>query len=73
MIADGSIVEILEHPQDYIESKNYFSWERYFADRLIRKTQDSYLKYAKSKLNSVYLQDKVAEKVLAVMKGIELS
>ena len=73
LIEDGGIVEILEHPQDYIESKNYFSWERYFTEQLIRKTQDSYLKYAKSKLNSVYLQDKIREKILAVMKGIELT
>lgn len=40
---------------------------------LILKTRDSYLKYAKSKLNSVYLQDKVREKILDVMRGIELT
>lgn len=44
LIEDGSIVEILEQSQDYIESKNYFSWERYFTEQLIRKAQDSYLK-----------------------------
>ena len=67
------VAEYIENPGEFIESKNYFSWERYFTEQLIRKTRDSYLKYAKSKLNSVYLQDKVREKILDVMRGIELT
>lgn len=73
LIEGSSIAEMLKHPQDYIESREYFSWERYFTAQLIQNTQDSYLKYAKRQLNSVYLQEKVSEKILDVMREIELS
>lgn len=73
LIEDGSVAEMLERPQDYIDSRDYFSWERYFTRQLVQRTQDNYLKYTKSSLNPVYLQDKVADRILAVMKGINLN
>ena len=73
LIEDESIVTILEHPEEYVESKEYFSWERYFTSLLIQKTQDSYLKYSKSNLNPVYLQNNEMKKILKVMEGIDLS
>lgn len=72
IVEDGSILKMLEHPEEYIESKEYFSWERYFTAQLIQHTQNSYLKYTKRQLNPVYLQEKVSDKILAVMEGIEL-
>lgn len=44
-----------------------FEWAQ-----LIQHTQNSYLKYTKKQLNPVYLQEKVSDKILAVMEGIEL-
>lgn len=73
LIEDGSIAEMLEHPETQIESSEYFSWERYFTAQLIQLTQDSYLKYAKRQLNPVYLQTKITDRILAVMKGIDLA
>ena len=73
VIEDGDITKILEHPEDYIESKEYFSWERYFTVLLIQKTQNSYLKYAKRQLNSAYLQEKISDKILHIMEGIDLT
>lgn len=73
LIEDGSVAEMLERPQDYIDSRDYFSWERYFTRQLVQRTQDNYLKYTKSSLNPVYLQDKVADRILAVMKWINLN
>lgn len=72
-IEDGSIATVLEHPQDYIDSKEFFSWERYFISLLIQKTQDSYLKYSKKSLNPVYLQHNEMEKILAIMKGVDFT
>lgn len=72
LIDGGEITKMLEHPEEYIESRDYFSWERYFAEQLIQKTQNSYLKYAKRQLNPAYLQQKSSEKILAAMKGVEL-
>ena len=51
LIEDKEIQMILENPEDYIDSKLYFSWERYFTKILVEKTKDSYLKYSNSICN----------------------
>lgn len=61
---------MLEHPEDKIESSQYFSWERYFTEQLIGCTEGTYLQYTKKRLNSVYVQEKVQNKILDVMQGI---
>lgn len=73
VIEDSNIAEMLEHPEDYIESKEYFSWERFFTALLIQKTQDNYLKYSKRLLNSAYLQEKISDKILFAIEGIDLT
>ncbi len=73
VVEGNGIAEILEHPEDYIESKDFFSWERYFTALLIRSTQGGYLKYSKKQLNPAYLQEKVSDKILSVMDSIDLS
>ena len=72
IIEDRNIAEMLEYPEDYIESKDFFSWERYFTALLTLSTQGSYLKYSKRQLNSAYLQEKISDKILLVMEGIDL-
>lgn len=68
---DGKAVQdILNHPEDFIESWKYFSWERYFTALLVEYTQDSYLKYSKSKLNEAYLHEKIVQAILNVMEGV---
>lgn len=59
VIEDNEVAEILLNPENYINSQAYFSWERYFTDLLISKTQDSYLRYNKSNLNQNYLKGAV--------------
>lgn len=71
-IVDKEVNVILEKPQDYIESGDYFSWERYFTALLIEKTKDGYLKYSKKKLNPAYLQSSIQQKICKQMKGIKL-
>ena len=73
VIEDSKVAEMLEHPEDYIESKEFFSWERYFTAQLIKSIQDSYLKYSKRQLNPAYLQERILDKILAVIKGIDLT
>lgn len=48
--------QVLDAPSEYIESKQYFSWERFFNAFLTEKTRDSYLEYSKKVLNENYLQ-----------------
>lgn len=73
-LIDGKeIQDILQHPQDFIESQEYFNWERFFTSILIQYTKGSYLHYNKHRLNEVYLHDKIKKAVLQVMKKIEFS
>ena len=69
---DREVREILKAPQNYIDSGKYFSWERYFTALLIEKTKDSYLKYTKKRLNPVYLQEGLKNRICGQMEGIEL-
>lgn len=70
VIDDNEIASMLEHPEEEIESRQYFSWERYFTEQLIHHTDGTYLKYTKKRINPVYVQDKVRHKILGVMQGI---
>ena len=67
------IQEILQNPEAYIDSKEYFSWERYFTKLLIEKTEGTYLQYKKATLNETYLHEKNKRKILQSMKGIDFS
>lgn len=72
LLEDEEVDEILKSPENYVESQQYFSWERYFTAVLMQKTADSYLKYTKSKLNPVYLQEHEKKAVLSEMSRIQL-
>lgn len=55
---NASIDELLEHPVEYIESSEFFSWETFFTRELVERTRGSYLAYSKNSLNATYLQDR---------------
>ncbi len=57
------VQRIIRNPEEFIDSENYFSWERYFTSLLISKSDGTYLKYSKDRLNSAYLQNKVIKKI----------
>ena len=61
---DAEIKDILEHPEDFVESMEYSSWERFFTALLVRKTDGTYLRYSKRKLNPAYLQEKERTTIL---------
>ncbi len=71
-LIDGNFIQdVLEHPEDFIESREYFSWERFFTVLLIEYTKDSYLKYSKNTLNKSYLHEKAKQAILDVIEGID--
>ncbi len=70
IIQDGKLRDILENPSEYIESTEYFSWERFFTALLIKKTGGTYLQYSKAKLNDNYRQKGIQDKILSHMHGI---
>ena len=67
-LIDGKYVQdILEHPEDFIDSTEYFSWEQFFTSLLEEQTQNTYLQYQKSRLNPVYLQKKILKQILDLL------
>lgn len=72
IIHDSEIHLILDAPYDYVESNTYFSWERYFTELLMKKTEGTYLQYSKRFLNAVYTQTEIADKVLSIMENINI-
>ena len=70
VINDYEIKDILDVPYEYIDSREYLSWERFFTRILIDKTKDTYLSYSKKILNPSYQQEYVVDKVLKVMQKI---
>ncbi len=62
----------LEQPQEYADSALYMSWEQYFTSLLIDATKDvSYMAYKKSKLVDFYKQEKNAEEIRKIARGIK--
>ena len=63
------INEILAEPVDYIESAEFFSWEKFFEYLLKEETKDSKdLKYDKKKLAKGYLKE---ERIKMILKPVE--
>ena len=71
IVDEKEIRTILLEPEQYIDSKDYFSREQYFAKLLIRCTENTYLQYRKSKLNETYLHEKNKKMILESIKGIK--
>ena len=71
LIDDREIRKILETPELFIDSKKYFSWERFFTNLLIEKTKNTYLQYRKSAINKTYLHSKNKEKILNCIEIIQ--
>ena len=49
-----NLKDILDNTVDYVDSRKYFSWERFFTDFLVSNTKGSKMQYNKSKLNDYY-------------------
>lgn len=72
ILKDAETTQILQTPSGYIDSKEYFSWERYFTALLIEKAAGTYLNYTKKTLNKAYLRDGVKNAILGQMQKVEL-
>lgn len=68
VLKSSSVDKIIENPSEYVESKDYFSWERFFTAVLIEETKYTYLEYAKRKLNPAYLNESIRNLILDRMK-----
>ena len=70
-LIDGNrIADILQHTEDFLESSEYFSWERFYTKLLISEAEETYLQYSKQKLNDVYLNPNEKEAIIKVAEII---
>ena len=67
IIEDSEIKAILEQPYLFIDSKAFFSWERFFTSLLIDKSKDTFLRYNKKSLNKAYLQERIKGKIIGLV------
>lgn len=72
VLKDSEVKKILNEPSDTIESRDYFSWERFFTAILTEKTKGTYLAYTKKVLNSIYLEKDIKAAILKQMDKIML-
>ena len=69
LIQEIRVSQILEHPEDYIDSREYASWERFFTELLVSRTQgDPLWAYSKKKLPDIYLSSKIMNAVKKQMR-----
>lgn len=72
VVPNVNVKSILQEPENYIESKEFVSWERFFTALLINETQDSPVwRYSKRKLTEAYLSEKVINLVKKFMKLLQ--
>ena len=68
VLQDPDIEEILSHPEDYIESSLFFSWERFFTDLLEKRTGgDPIRAYTKAELPLYYSEGRNRERLLQTL------
>ncbi|MBQ8945578.1 MAG: hypothetical protein IJ058_02085 [Lachnospiraceae bacterium] len=60
----------MENPSDHIESRDYFSWERFFTEYLTSNTHGTQAEYSKKHLSSYYLIENNVKKIVGVI-GLE--
>lgn len=72
IIDEREVRSVLNKPQNYIECREYFSWERFFTAFLVKKTERTYLQYTKRKLNPVYLQKQERALICKQIENIDL-
>lgn len=64
---DNRVKQALDKTSEMVDSREFFSWERFFTQILIEITKDTYLAYNKQKLNDVYLHEKNKKAIIEVM------
>lgn len=72
LLTSKEVENVLDNPENYIESEKYFSWEQFFTEFLIQKTEGTYLQYSKKILPQAYLHEASVDKILRMMEKIDL-
>ena len=72
IVKEGRIGDILADPASFIESSEFFSWERFFDAVLTEETRGTYLRYSKNKLNPANLQQREFDAITSLLDATGL-
>lgn len=56
---------IMEKTYEYVDSKEYMSWERFYATLIIKESEGKIYQYSKNNLNEYYRGEKAIKKIKA--------
>ena len=72
LLLSTKVETILQNPEEYIDSKEYVSWERYFTDLLIESTSKNFIwAYSKKRLTKAYFAPRIVNAVKTIMKLVD--
>lgn len=73
VVRANNLKDILNNPSEYIDSKDYFSWEQFFTDLLSKITSvgEMDIQYRKKHITPFYVIPTNIEKVLKQLKNIK--
>lgn len=67
----SGLQDLLDNTYEYVDSKEYMSWERYYTALIVRETEGKPYHYNKNSLNDYYTGDKVIRKVVKAFPILE--
>lgn len=65
-----NVKDILDSPAEFIESTEFFSWERFFTALLTEVSKGTYLAYNKRNLNPKYLQKHEMQMIVKILPDL---
>lgn len=72
LVPEVNAENILKNPEEYIDSKEYVSWERFFTELLTEQTRGNTVwMYSKKKLAKAYFSSKIVNAVKKIMKLVD--
>jgi hypothetical protein len=64
IVQEKELPAVLKNPSEYVDSREFESWERFFTQLLVSATSNTEHRYSKQKLDGYYLQEKQVRKIL---------
>jgi hypothetical protein len=64
IVQEKELPAVLKNPSEYVDSREFESWERFFTQLLVSATSNTEHRYSKQKLDEYYLQEKQVRKIL---------
>lgn len=64
LIKTKTVKKILDNTYEFADSKQYFSWEQFYTDYLVKETSKTPFKYKKGRINKIYIIENNINKII---------